>query len=307
MNQLFTKRMKALAFFGTISILSLTLVAKPALKKIKAYVNPTITYTLNGEKVLTDTKTITYDNKTYVPLADVAKLMGLQTKFENNTVIMTKTTTPAIVVTPEVKPPTTTGAFVVTPETTETVEIAKAIIKEAKVESKTVTIYKAGDADKIENYTILNISDATKILHESDTKVYTLADLKAGMEVSVKHSKVTTSSLPPQTAAFEIKILAQKGDEDKDDEKEEITLTGVKILEVSNSGKYITVEGGTEEGGQIKITFDNKTKVKYEGAKKQPNANALKVGQIVNVKLERSKTAATSSDAKILEITVKGE
>ncbi|MDF2613918.1 MAG: hypothetical protein K0S71_1704 [Clostridia bacterium] len=395
MNQYFAKKLKAVAFFGTIGVLSFTLVAKPAMKSVKAYVNPAISYTLNGEKVLADSKTIAYDNKTYVPLADVAKILGLQTQFNNNTVTMTTspqqiTTSTTTSGTIQTNPTTTSGAFVVTPTTTGTVEIAKAIIKEVKVESKTVTIYKAGTEDKTENYTILNISDATKITSESDTKAYaladlkagmevsvkhstvvssavppqteafeikmlaqkveiakaiikevkvesktvtiykegtedkaenytilnisdvtkitsesdtkayTLADLKAGMEVSVKHSTVVSSSVPPQTLAFEIKMLGQKTEEDKDDEKKETLLKDAKIIEVNNSGKYIVVQGGAQEGGQLKISFGNKTKVKYEGAKKQPNANSLKAGQIADIKFETAEGKST-----ILEIIVK--
>ena len=294
MNKLFTKRMKTIAFFGTIGVLSFTLVAKPAFKAVRAYINPTISYTLDGEKVLKNAKTITYDNKTYVPLADVAKLMGLQTRYQNNTIIMT--TKPQV---------TTDGAFQITPQTTGTVTIPKAIIKEVKVESKTVTIFKAGAEDKTENYIILNISDITKIVKERDTKTYALTELKTGMEVSVKHSNIITSSLPPQTTAFEIKMLTQKLEDDKDveDDKDDVdnkqtSLKDAKIVEINNSGKYIIIEGVTKDGKPFKILFDNKTKVKYEDSKKQPNTNALKAGQIADIKLE---------GARILEMMVKGK
>lgn len=295
MNQLLIKKMKTIAFFSTMGVLSFTLMAKPTLKTIKAYLNPAISYTLDGESVLKNAKTITYDNKTYIPLADVAKLMGLDTKFKNDTVIMTEKPDAGLTI-PKTKTPITTGsAFEITPETTATVVVKQATIKEIKTENKTVTIFKPGDADKTESYIILNISDVTKIVKEEDKKVYTLADLKAGMDVSVKHSKITSSSLPLQTVAFEIKILAP-------DKEEQRSLNDVKIIEVNNSGKYIIVEDQKAEGGQLKISFDNKTKVKYQDAKKQPNVNALQAGQTADIKL-----AGDTLQAKIIEITVKSK
>lgn len=208
MNQLFTKKMKAIVFLGTMGVLSFTLVAKPALKTIKAYINPSISYTLDGQKVLGDVKTITYDNKTYVPLADVAKIAGLQTKFENNTIIMTKGT----IALPQLPAPqTTTPATVVVP------------------------------------------------------------------------APVTT----PQVI----------------DVKEVITsYENVKIVQVDNSGKYIIIQA---EGKQIKALFDNKTKVNYEDSKKQPNANSLKAGQTVDIKLASTTASSEGSVVKILEIKVK--
>ncbi len=301
MKEYVKKRVKMIMFLGTVGALSFSLVAKPVLKTIKAYVNPGMSYTLNGEKVLNGVQTITYDNKTYVPIADVAKILGIETKFENNTLALT---TSRGTLATKSWATTTDGAYKITPETTGTVSIKEAVIKDIKAENKLVTVLKAGAEDKTENYTILNITDVTKILRENDTKTYTLSDLKSDMKVSVKHSSVTTSTLPIQTVAFEIKILALASEEDKDDDKEDkdevkTFFKDARIVEVNNKDKYIVIESGKK--GNLKIAFSNKTKVKFENAKKQPNANALKEGQIADIKVESS----NEGGLQILEITVK--
>ncbi len=298
MNKLFTKRIRGLAFMGTLIVVSFTLAAKPTLKTIKAYLNPTISYTLNGEKVLKDTQTITYNNKTYVPLAEVAKLMALQVKLENNTVVMTTKSSEQ-------------GSL----EREEFI-IPRAIIKQIDSTHRKVTILRVGNEDKIENYIVLNISNQTKIKYEDNDKVYNIEDLKRDMEVGVKHSKTITFSNPPQTEAFEIKILSQKDKEDQEEENKEESekektekqtiLKDIKIVEVNNSEKYIIVEAAEKQGTQFKLSFDHKTKVKYEEAKKQPHANALKAGQVADIKIEGSMTSLNTA-AKILEITVKSK
>ncbi|WP_070000289.1 hypothetical protein [Cellulosilyticum sp. I15G10I2] len=301
MKQL-TKKIKSGVFLGTLVAVSFTLTAKPALKTIKAYLNPTISYTLNGEKVLEDTKTINYDNKTYIPLADVAKIMDMQIKLENNTMIMTTKTA------------TQPG------EEKESVLIPEAIIKAVDAAHKKVIILKKESEDKIENYIVLNISDQTKISHEENKKVYTVEDLKTDMRVSVTHAKEMTYSLPPQTSVFEIKMLTvdtgkteeekddadKKDKEDDEDEKDDkgekqTTLKNVRIIEVNNGAKYIVVEAAAKDKGSFKIAFDNKIKIKYEGEKKQPNVNALKAGQMIDIKIGNS----DSELFKILEVTVK--
>lgn len=297
MQKIFKKRKNMILFLIAMGLLSCSIAAKPTLKTVKAYLNPTMVYTLDGQKVLQNTSTITYGDKTYVPLAEVAKIMGLEMKLENNIVVMTtkgdQSAVPA---------PVTTGSAVqITPDTAGSVFINKAFVKEIKVESKTVTVHKDGREDKTENYVVLNISDITKILREGDDKLYALGDLKEGMPVSVKHSSVTTSSLPLQTTAFEIKMLAQNAAELQ---KGLAELKDAKILEVNNGSKYIVVISKDSKSGQLKLLFSNKTKVKYEGLTKQPNINALKAGQIVDIKLDGA-VAADAPEAKILEIVVK--
>nr|WP_307990308.1 hypothetical protein [uncultured Niameybacter sp.] len=73
-----------------------------------------------------------------------------------------------------------------------------------------VVVGKNDSPDEITSQTILNVNDDTFIHHEKNKMLYTVKDLEKGMKVSVKHSPVMTMSLPGQTTAFEITILAQQ-------------------------------------------------------------------------------------------------
>lgn len=73
-----------------------------------------------------------------------------------------------------------------------------------------VVVGKNDSPNEITSQTILNVNDDTSIHHEKNKMLYTVKDLEKGMKVSVKHSPVMTMSLPGQTTAFEITILAQQ-------------------------------------------------------------------------------------------------
>ncbi|MDA3733729.1 hypothetical protein PBV87_19850 [Niameybacter massiliensis] len=72
-----------------------------------------------------------------------------------------------------------------------------------------VTVGKNENPENPENQTILNVNDDTLIHHEKNKMIYKAEDLEKGMKVTVKHSPIMTLSLPGQTTAFEITILAQ--------------------------------------------------------------------------------------------------
>lgn len=73
-----------------------------------------------------------------------------------------------------------------------------------------VVVGKNDSPNEITSQTILNVNDDTSIHHEKNKMLYTVKDLEKGMKVSVKHSPIMTMSLPGQTTAFEITILAQQ-------------------------------------------------------------------------------------------------
>lgn len=73
-----------------------------------------------------------------------------------------------------------------------------------------VVVGKNDSPEEITSQTILNVTDETFIHHEKNKMLYTVEDLEKGMKVSVKHSPIMTLSLPGQTAAFEITILAEQ-------------------------------------------------------------------------------------------------
>ena len=194
MKSLVAKRIKVISFLGTLTLSSFALIAKPALKTIKAHINSAISYTLNGHKVLEDTQTIIYKDEIYISLADAAKLMNMEVMLKKNLVMMTT----QVLEMPQ-----------------EQVIIEEAVIKAVDAASKKAIILKKESEDIIENYIVLNITDQTKIIHEVDDNLYTLQDLKEEMIVSVKHAQGMTFSLPPQTEVFEIKILHTKYKKDQ--------------------------------------------------------------------------------------------
>ena len=74
---------------GTSLLVCTSIMAAPVLKEIKAYLNPSIQYTLDGESILESTQTISYNNRNYVSVADLATALGLEVSYENNTVSFT--------------------------------------------------------------------------------------------------------------------------------------------------------------------------------------------------------------------------
>lgn len=60
---------------------------------------------------------------------------------------------------------------------------------------------------------VLNIGDETKIL-DADGNKLDFSVLSIGMEVEVEHSLAMTMSLPPQTAAFQIKVISSLAEKD---------------------------------------------------------------------------------------------
>ncbi|GKX32139.1 hypothetical protein SH1V18_46190 [Vallitalea longa] len=67
--------------------------------------------------------------------------------------------------------------------------------------------------DYDENKTIIfNISDETKITDQTTGEIKDITDIKNGDELVVKHSKIMTKSIPPQTVAYEIQICSNVKD-----------------------------------------------------------------------------------------------
>ncbi|MDY4976280.1 MAG: stalk domain-containing protein [Clostridia bacterium] len=72
-------------------------------------------------------------------------------------------------------------------------------------ESGKVLVLPEGAKDATEGICLI-VSENTQITKGNDKRIYTLDDLTVGTKISGVHSNVMTRSLPPQTAAMEIKI-----------------------------------------------------------------------------------------------------
>ncbi|WP_168120731.1 stalk domain-containing protein [Paenibacillus sp. HB172176] len=63
---------------GALLMTGISGYAAPALEKVSAYINNTVTLKLNGEKVETSQPILTYNDRTYVYLKDVGELVGAE-------------------------------------------------------------------------------------------------------------------------------------------------------------------------------------------------------------------------------------
>lgn len=269
------KSKKTIAIVMASSLIATPLVAKPVMEKIHAYLNNQVVYELDGNQILKGTNTVNYKDKNYVSVAELSKALGKEVRFEGNKVIITTPT--------DEKPEL--------PQVTDKITIAKAVIKDVNIESNRVTILPSGKQDIRENYIELNVGDDTvvKLQDQLNKRRYGIADLEKGMEVKVVHASIMTLSLPPQTSAYEIEILTEKNNNVPDKEDDEVNekeyeLEGAIIKEINHSQKYIVV---TYKEKEYKASYTNKTKIEFEHGTKNPNINSLKVGQKVDIEIEK--------------------
>ncbi len=278
-----------ITLIGTSVLLCTSLIAAPTFKHVKALLNPSIQYTLDGNTILKGTKTLNYNNKNYVSVAELANALGLEVSYKGNVVSFVTPTNDTV--TPE-------------PAIPESITIAKATIKEVSLDTKQVTILPEGKTDEASNYIVLNIDEDTVIKHVRNKAIYKINDLSEGMTISVTHSLAMTRSLPPQTAAFTITIL----EEDSAVAPESITLEKMVVVEVNHKDNYFVV---TPQGADAKdinnqtiIRYDQKTKLSFDNSKKQPNINSLKVGSLVTLRVSPAMTLSIPPQTFVLEIQV---
>lgn len=255
----FTKSKKLIVVGTTLCLLTISAVATPIFTTIQANLNKAPIYTLNATKIMDGVDAINYSNKTYVPIEDLAIALGLEVTTKDNNIDL-KTPIP------------------------KEVTIPKALIKEVNLETNQVTVLPEGKSDSYENYIVLNLSKDTTIQHEKLKKVYTLKDLTPGLNVKVVHSPIMTSSLPPQTPTYSITILESSSTNGGTTPEHTLThLDDVTIQSIDHAKKQLVVKD--KSGTLTQVPFTNKTKVEWDNHKK-PNANSLKVGQIVDIELK---------------------
>lgn len=267
---------------GTSLLVCTSLIAAPVLKEIKAYLNPSIQYTLDGEAILDGTKTISYNNKNYVSVADLANALGLEVSYENNTVSFTSSTADRL----------------------EVVTVPKATIKEVLLDSNQIVILPEGAKDTPTNYLILNTSTETTIKDTASERTYTLKDLKEGMTLSVEHSPMMTRSMPPQTAAYTITLLDQTGA--NNEAPTSLLLKNMSVVSIHADEDYFIIA----PKGEVQEDPNNQTIIRYSkdtliNAKANQNiSDALQVGALVNVKVGPAATLSIPPQMLALEITL---
>lgn len=261
------------------TVVAIPLMARPMMQKITAYIDSNMVYHLDGEKILENTNTLQYKGKNYVSVREIAEALGKEVTFEEGKVILT---------TPQDE---------TVQQVTSNKTIQKAVIKDIEEDDRTITILPVGKDNRPENYMILNVEKDTQLRHETIKKVVTLDDLEEGMLVKVVHSPAVTKSLPPRTSAVEVMVLKENGDLTSDDYEDnfeddfdydttyETDIEDAKIIEINHGQKYLVVQNNR---GTYTVKFDHKTKVEFDDDDhKKANVNSLKVGQSIDIELEK--------------------
>lgn len=215
-------KQKLIVALAITTVIALPLTAKPIRQKITAYLNPHITYTFDGQNILKGNQTVTYNNQNYVSVGDLAKALGKEVSFKDGVVSIT---------TPE-DDQSTSGL--------ENGIIEKAIIKEVNVKGKTLTILPVGQADKLENYMIINVSNETQVVHERLKSIIRFEELEEGMTLKIIHAPMVTASLPAQTTAYKLVVL-HENNEVVSSSTENGVIEKATIKEIDVKGKKLTV------------------------------------------------------------------
>ena len=276
---------KNLPFFiiGTSLLVCTSIIAAPVLKEIKAYLNPSIQYTLDGESILESTQTISYNNRNYASVADLATALGLEVSYENNTVSFTS-------------------------PKSEVVTVPQATIKEVLMDSNQIVILPEGLDDTPAHYLVLTIDSKTIIKDSEAVRTYTLKELKEGMTLSVEHSSMMTRSIPPQTLAYNITLLTklETPETSNEDVLPSLLLTNMNIVSINADEEYFIVA----PKGEDQEDPNNQTILRYsKDTLMNANANqnistSLKVGDLVTVKVGPTATLSIPPQMLALEITL---
>ena len=267
-KKLLSKRV--VATVAAMSLIAVPLVAKPVMKKITAYLNPTISYAYDGDKILNGVNSITYENKTYVPVSEFTEALGKDLSYKNGKIIITSKV-----------------------EDQKQIIIDKATIKEINKKDNQVAILPAGSEDRYENYIILNVGPNTLLRHEKIKIRVVLDDLKAGMEVKVAHSLLSTASLPSQTNAFDIMIYADNTEADTEDISQDHKISTGTVKEVLSKDKQVVIlPAGKKDSYENYIVLNISDQTLVENKGKTISFKDLSVG--MKVKAVHSKIATFS-------------
>ena len=292
---------KLLVMLTAMGTLSVTLIAAPIVKNVTAKIDPAISFELNGEKVMGDSEALMYNDTLYVPVRAISETLDADITYKNKVVSITTGETDPEAASSNTKE-SQVSATEITPEL-EAVTIDEATIMSVDVESKQVGVLPAGKEDVFTNYIILNISEDTTLTQDGTS--LTLNDLVEGMKVSVTHSSVSTRSLPPQTAAFTLNVLAEA----EVKPLENVTLEDVQVVEVNETKFGYSVLVGKNESpedimNQTILHINEETVIKQEKNKAINKASDLEKGMKLKVVHSPIMTLSLPGQTTAIEITI---
>ncbi|MEF9960374.1 MAG: hypothetical protein RR090_11710 [Niameybacter sp.] len=272
---------KLLMLLTAMGTLTVTLIASPIVKNVTAQLDPSISFNLNGEKVMADSNALMYNDTLYLPVRALGTELGADIAYKDKVVYISIEDEKMAQLTEAQKTEMDTKSVEVPAEEVATIE--SATLKDISTDSKQLTILPAGAQDVPTNMIILNLDETTVIT--VDGKAATLADLSLGMELTVTHSLMMTRSLPPQTAAFTIEAKTTASEA----LPEFMILEDVQIVEITETpfGNQVLVgknQNPESPEFQTILNVSEETSIHHEKNKMLYTVKDLEKGMKITVK-----------------------
>ncbi|OON93300.1 MAG: hypothetical protein ATN33_05935 [Epulopiscium sp. Nele67-Bin001] len=267
-----------------------------------------------------DSTIIKQDNEVYVPLNSLAEILGLAVTYSEEGI--------DIAVAPEIITPIMSMPLVSMPvnlpEDAQIIE--RAVIKTIDEDMNQITILPVDLEDEVTNYITLNISEETGFT----SGLGVMADYIEGMLVTVAHSPMMTHSMVPQSAALVINPvmdvadnmavdpnavvpnnLVYNYDEDGNIIGHSYVMENVEIIEVTkdDDGNVVSITVGDAADYMTQTIFivdSEQTNIKHFMNRMAYTADALEVGQIVNVSYGETMTLSLPPKTAAFEIVLVG-
>lgn len=161
-----------------------TLFATTLFKPVRASINPSYTYSLNGKTIIKGQPALLYKGKYYAPMASLSNALGYDIVIQEDK---------AVITTPN-------------PATKDTITMPKAVITAIDFAANRITVYPQGQANSAANQIDLFITPETRITDMSGKTQFDITNLNTDMVVQATYSSKMTKSIPPQAKAISIKI-----------------------------------------------------------------------------------------------------
>lgn len=160
-----------------------TVLATTLFKPIRASINPSYTYTVNGNRVLKNKPAILYKGTIYAPITDLTTALGYNASVGESSATITTPPKP----------------------NNDTTTMNNAIITAIDFAANRITIYPSNNPSKQID---LLITPNTRITDTRTNHVYDITELNTNMIVQATYSSKMTKTNPPQSTATAIKIIS---------------------------------------------------------------------------------------------------
>ncbi|MGL4363000.1 MAG: hypothetical protein ACRCSG_07040 [Cellulosilyticaceae bacterium] len=189
-----------------IASLSLSLSAAPILKKVQAYFNPTITYIVEGEEITGTTNALTYRDTTYLPLAEITRLLGDNISYDKGVITITKPDADLNTIDENIN--------LISPSIDDIVQqsltIERAYVTDVDAVNKRITVALENEEGEVLDTIIFLTSDNTTYSSAVNPDVTkTFENILVGSPVKIEHSMIMMPSFPAQIEAYSFTLLEE--------------------------------------------------------------------------------------------------